>query len=214
MSAQIIRKIDFDPEFEPFVFDSPVIEHEVLSGLEKSEGIVSRARKEASRLRKRAREVLAQAVVEKEEERKRGFEQGHQEGLAALTERLIQAEADRNRVLTEAEPQIVRMVAEIAEKVIGREIQNGAVVDIVKKAVSQSVGQRITVHVHPTDRPVLEEKEKELLEVVDKSQTITVKEDESVSAGGCIVETELGTVDARLETQLAAIRKALGLGGV
>lgn len=211
MSAQIIRKIDFDPEFEPFVLDSPVIEHEVLSGLEKSEGIVSRARKEASRLRKRAREVLAQAVVEKEEERKRGFEQGHQEGLAALTERLIQAEADRNRVLTEAEPQIVRMVAEIAEKVIGREIQEGAVVDIVRKAVSQSVGQRITVHVHPADRSVLEEKEKELLEVVDKSQTITVKEDEAVSAGGCIVETELGTVDARLETQMAAIRKALGL---
>ena len=30
-----------------------------------------------------------------------------------------------------------------------------------------------------------------------------------MSKGGCIVETEVGTIDARLETQLKAIKKAL-----
>ena len=58
---------------------------------------------------------------------------------------------------------------------------------------------------------VLKEHEKDLLTVIDQTQSISVKEDEEIPAGGCIVETELGTVDARLETQLRAIKKALGL---
>lgn len=216
MTSKIIPRIEFDPEFEPISFERPsfsaVIEQELLTGIEKAEETIERARKEAARLRKRAKEILAQAVVEKEEERRRGNEEGVQEGLAQLTERIVEAErAYENRVL-ETESQIVRMVMEIAEKVIGREVERGAVVDVVKKAISQSVGQKITIRVHPSDFAVIKEKETELLAEIDRTQSITVKEDEAISAGGCILETEMGSVDARLETQLKAIRKALGLG--
>jgi flagellar biosynthesis/type III secretory pathway protein FliH len=34
--------------------------------------------------------------------------------------------------------------------------------------------------------------------------------DDRVSRGGCILETPLGIVDARLEVQLAALERALG----
>lgn len=215
MTTRIIKRIDFDPDFEPVCFDSPdapaVIEHEVLTGIEKAGEIISRVRREATRLRKRAKEVLALAVVEKEEERKRGFEEGVQEGLGSLTERLAEAARDHEKMLQEAEPEIVRMVMEIAEKVIGREVERGAVADIVKKAILQSVGQKIVVRIHPLDLQAVVERQAEIVAAVDGTHSIVVKEDESVPAGGCIIETELATVDARLETQLAAIRKVLGL---
>ena len=214
-NTKIIRRIDFDPEFEPVSIGatgfSPVIEHEVLSGLEKSREIVARARKEAARLRKRGRDLLAQAVVEKEEERKLGFEEGVEQGQAELTGKIAQAAVAHERILREAEPEIVRMVMEIAEKVIGREMKKGAVVDVVKKALTQSVGQRIMVRIHPSDLEAVKERQGEILSLAGEGRAISVKEDEEVPAGGCIVETELGTVDARLETQLKAIRKALGL---
>jgi flagellar biosynthesis/type III secretory pathway protein FliH len=41
---------------------------------------------------------------------------------------------------------------------------------------------------------------------------MNIKEDEQIPPGGCVVETEMGAVDARLETQMTAIKKALGLG--
>jgi flagellar biosynthesis/type III secretory pathway protein FliH len=208
--AKVIKRIDFDPEFEPVLF-SPVIEREVLDGLQKARKMIERARAEAARIRKNARGVLAEAQVEREEERRRGFEEGRQEGLAELTEKIVGAGEAHEKVLREAEPEIVRMVMEIAEKVIGRELKKGAVVDVVKKAVAQAVGQKIAVRVHPSDASVLKEKEAELMEVLDQTQSIVVKEDETVPPGGCLVESELGTVDARLETQLKGIRKALGL---
>lgn len=219
MTTRIIRGIDFDPDFQPGSFDSPgdslrffpVIEHEVLSGVEKGREILARARSEASSLRKRSREVLAQAVVEKEEERKRGYAEGVQQGLGELTEKLAEAERGREVILTGAEPEILGMVMEIAEKVIGREVKKGAIVDIVKKTVAQAVGEKVVVRIHPSDLAVVQEKEPELLEAIGKVRSMTVKEDESIAPGGCIVETELGTVDARLETQLGAIRKALGI---
>lgn len=208
---KVIKKIDFDPDFEPVLF-SPVIQHDVLSGLEKASEIISRAKKEGVRLRKRSKDVLAQAVVEKEEERKRGFEEGYQEGLAQLTEKILQAEGAREKILKESEPQIIQMVMEIAEKVIAREVARGAVVDVVKSAVQQCVGERIVVKIHPSDFETLRSKEAEFSAVLRPSlKSLSWKEDEAVSPGGCVVESEAGTVDARLETQLKAIRKALGL---
>ena len=115
-------------------------------------------------------------------------------------------------MLSEAEPQIIRMVMDIAEKVIGRQIEKGAIVDVVKNAISQAAGRKIVVRVHPADVPMIREREKDLFASLDQNQSVSVKEDEEIPPGGCIVETEMGTVDARLETQLNAIKKALGLG--
>jgi flagellar biosynthesis/type III secretory pathway protein FliH len=38
-----------------------------------------------------------------------------------------------------------------------------------------------------------------------------VHADPALTRGGCVVDTELGTVDARLETRLDALARALGL---
>jgi type III secretion protein L len=38
---------------------------------------------------------------------------------------------------------------------------------------------------------------------------VDIVPDPKVASGGCIIESEVGTVDARLETQLRALEKAL-----
>lgn len=210
-SMALIKKINFDPEFEPLLDLSPLITHDLVEGMDKAKGLLVRARQESARLRKRAREVLAEAQVKKEEERKIGFEEGKEEGLASLTERITTVEQAREKVLKEAEPEVIRMVMEIAEKVIGREIERGAVLDIVQQTIGQSVGQKIVLRINPQDIPRIKKEERRLLAAIGEGRSILVKEDGTIPAGGCIVETELGTVDARLETQMGAIRKALGL---
>ena len=153
-------------------------------------------------------------MVEKEAERERGYNQGLQEGLAQLSEKILETELTREKILGDAEPQIIQMVMDIAEKVIGREVEKGAVVDVVKQAISQAVGKKITVRINPLDVPFLREREKELFHVVDQTQSVNIKEDEQIPPGGCVVETEMGAVDARLDTQIMAVKKALGLDRV
>ncbi|MBI3540905.1 MAG: hypothetical protein HY073_02035, partial [Deltaproteobacteria bacterium] len=155
---------------------------------------------------------LLQAKLEKEEEKKKGYETGREEGLLTLSEKILEVGQAKEKIFQEAEPQIIQMVMEIAEKVIGRALKKGAIVDVVKSTMAQAVGQKVVVRVHPSDLEVLKEKESDLLMALNQNQTLAVKGDESITAGGCIIETEAGVVDARLEVQLKAIRKALGLG--
>lgn len=207
---KIIKRIQFDAEFRP-VNISPVIKARVMTAYEEAKEIITRSRQEASRLQKEAQATLEQAVVEKEAERQRGYNQGLQEGLSQLTQKILETELAREKILGDAEPQIIQMVMDIAEKVIGKEVQEGAVVDVVKKAISQAVGRKISVRINPLDVPFMKEREKELFQAIDQTQSVNIKEDEQIPPGGCVVETEMGAVDARLETQISAIKKALGL---
>jgi len=63
--------------------------------------------------------------------------------------------------------------------------------------VSQT--RRIAVRVNPADADALEE----------IAAPVTIVPDASITAGGCVVETDLGSVDGRLETRLDALRAAL-----
>jgi len=209
-SAKIIKRMQFDPEFQPTLV-TPVIKHRVVSAYQEAKQIIENARKEAARIREEAAETIQRAIQEREAERKRGYEEGYQEGLGQLTERMFEVAQSHEKILNEAEPQIIRMVMDISEKVIGREIEKGGIVDIVKQAIDQSAGKKIIVRLNGVDVPVMRERESELYKALTQGQTVSVREDDSIPAGGCVVETEMGSVDARLETQLKAIKKALGL---
>ena len=211
MSDKIINRIDFDPEFEPLLSSAVLIPRRVLEGMSQAKSILNESRKEASEIRKRAHEILEEAKLVREEERKRGYEEGHEEGLAEWSQKILEAGSAYEKILKDAEPQMIQMIMNIAEKVIGRAVEQGAILDVIRKAVSEATGKKITVRVHPSDLVFVKKREKEMMNIVDQNESLTFREDESVSVGGCIVETELGTVDARLELQLTAIRKVFGL---
>lgn len=210
MTKTIIKRMDFDPEFRP-VKIGPVLKGQVMSAYEEAGEIIRTARREATRLRREAESLQERARLERESERKRGYDEGHQKALGELTHRMVEVEEEREKFFADAEPQVIRMVMEIAEKVIGREISQGAIVDVVKKAILQSVGRRVVIRVNPADVSLLKEKQPEILAALENNRSLTIKEDDSILSGGCLVETEMGVVDARLDTQLNAIRKALGL---
>jgi type III secretion protein L len=48
-----------------------------------------------------------------------------------------------------------------------------------------------------------------IMQTFPKIQFLDVQADSRLSANGCVLETEIGVVDATLETQLKAIEKAL-----
>lgn len=219
---KIIKGKDFDPAYinaAPYsVHDvnpdnqTHLLKRSVFDQIEKANSILHQAREQARQIIQKAADIREEAIHYRESEKKKGYLEGFQKGQGEFTQKMIVAGQASEKVLKDAESQMIRMVMEIAEKVIGREVAEGAVIDVVKKAIQEASGDRITVRVHPDDVVVLQGKQSDLMSVLERTQSLSVKEDERLQRGGCVIETELGTVDAQLDLQLRSIRAALGLG--
>jgi type III secretion protein L len=188
-----------------------VLNRKTLDAREKAAGIIEGANQEADRIKADAAKVLAEVEAVREQAKKEGFAEGREEGLAQATELISKFEALKAEFYEKAEPEIISLVMEIAEKVVGRMVHDHreAIISIVQQAIESSLGDRITIRLNPTDFKKIQSQIKLLQESLDKTRRLVFKEDDGISQGGCVVETEVGMIDAQLETQLRAIRKAL-----
>jgi len=80
--------------------------------------------------------------------------------------------------------------------------------EIIHKAIESLKYQKeIRIRVNPDDLGFLKENKMQLYTMLGESKEIEIVEDALVGRGGCIIDTEIGTIDARLETQLRVIEK-------
>jgi flagellar biosynthesis/type III secretory pathway protein FliH len=68
---------------------------------------------------------------------------------------------------------------------------------------------RVILRVHPADENVLAARRQRWLERNPAIGDLAIVADDTVGRGGCRLETEAGTVDATLETQLEVIERHL-----
>lgn len=153
--------------------------------------------------------------------------QGYQDGLAqgvrqaeadcagmieAAEEQYRSALDERRRYLAEAEPMIVDLALGIAKKIITREssADRSFVVDVVRTALEEMHdGGKVEVRVHPDDHEAVQQSRELLRKAVPGQTELLIIKDHSVEAGGCVVCTAFGNIDARIDTQLEEVRKAL-----
>jgi type III secretion system HrpE/YscL family protein len=181
-----------------------IVEAPVYDARLEAEQLIADARAQAER-------TLAEAEQEAERLRAKAAAEGRERGLGAVTELLAGARASAARARAGAERELRALAVRIAEKILGRELalRPEAVLDVVAEALALTGDPReLIVRVSPDDLAALERGKPRLLERC-RSATLSFRADETVARGGCVVETELGVVDARLSTQLEAIERAL-----
>jgi flagellar assembly protein FliH len=190
-----------------------VLDRRVISAVDKAEKIINEAEADAAHIRAEAEKIKGDIEKVREEARKQGFAAGEAEGKARTTEALVSLEHKREQFYADAEPEIVRLAVAVAEKVIGiiANERPDVVKDVVRQALERSIGDRIVVRLNPEDYATVMSENYEFKDVIDRTKRIMFKEDEGIVKGGCVVETEVGTIDAQLETQMEAIKKALEL---
>lgn len=190
-----------------------ILSREVLSASDKARRIIGEAYAKAEEVKLEAEEILKEVNEEMEKARKKGYEEGRQEGLAQYTEEILKLRGEKETFFGKIEPEIIKLTMAAAEKVIGKivESQKEVVKAVVAQAIEHSLGDRIVVRVHPEDLKRIKAEEFEFQDKTWQTKQLHFKEDASIRKGGCVVETEVGTIDAQLETQFKAIRKALGI---
>lgn len=162
-----------------------------------------------------------------EEAKRRGFEQGYADGRAAgeqeaaqKSEEILgearaiveQAYAAKQALIAEAETFVVQLSCEIAEKIIAERIAEAPErsIQLFRRALSRrkETGS-ITLCVAPSQFAFINASREELRLSLDAQSELQIVPDASVDEGGCVVRSSFGSIDARVDTQLAAIREHL-----
>ena len=111
-------------------------------------------------------------------------------------------------MLAEAEPQLVRLAVDIAQKVLMQEIQAGhyEIDPIVTEAMKQVPARcEVVVHLHPDDHARCEAAR----QLGDDAEGVRFVADPNVRPAECVLQTGEGVVESGVETNLARIGEAL-----
>ncbi|MDQ3809385.1 MAG: FliH/SctL family protein, partial [Chloroflexota bacterium] len=152
-----------------------------------------------------------------------GYEQGLAEGRAAGEAALAESIAQLQRLLAgvvenhseffrSAERQVVDLAQQIAQKVVEREVENipDLAVGVIRSALQEmDASTAVRVRVAPDDAELLRRRWSQVVPPGVNPERIELLADERISAGGAIIDTTSGQVDAQLETKLSQLGNAL-----
>jgi flagellar assembly protein FliH len=175
--------------------------------------IVAAAQGQAQAIREQAqREGQRQALAEAE----RTLQAKVQQQLDAITPAIAQAvqsvERERAAWLRRWEDDAVKLAIAIAERIIRREIsqQPSITVELVREALQLATGMgAVQVCLHPSDHKALRDGLAKIIADMKQLAPTELVADAAVSPGGCRVDTQFGSIDQQVESQLARIREEL-----
>ncbi|MGB4270593.1 MAG: flagellar assembly protein FliH [Spirochaetota bacterium] len=185
-----------------------------------SEREIERGKFEAEKMIKEAE--LKVSEIE-HEAYKRGYDAGREEGykegqaeVMRLIDRLgtiVSTAVDiRDDIIRSSEKLMTEMILMIARKVIKDEIveRREVVINNIKEALQRVKDRdRIDIRVNFADLDMTTAHKDELIKMMESLKKVNIYEDSRVERGGCIIETDVGAVDARISTQLEAIEEAI-----
>jgi len=185
-----------------------------------AENILAEAMKEADKIvkdaEKRATELFEEAMAE-------GYSQGRQEFESTVREKLNSAEEkarelvdeayqERNRLLEGMKDEILNLAVSIAEKILKTELDRNEeafrsiVINALKKVTDY---ENIKVRLSESDYKKYLSDGKD--EIFSRSGNITFIKDKHLKKGDLIIESDSGTIDAGIATQLNQVKTAFGV---
>ena len=173
---------------------------------------IPQAESEAAQIIQKARRESAQIL---DQAKKDGYESGRHEADLKIKEALQtlnQAVGERKKIIKDAESEILRLALKVAEQIIRSEVSlhRDVSLNIVTEAINRvSDREQVIVRVNREDAEYIKRQKDRLAGILDGVKSFSVIEDSQIEPGGCIVETNLGYVDARISTKLKSIEEAL-----
>jgi flagellar assembly protein FliH len=128
-----------------------------------------------------------------------------QQNVASFLKKVEESKRD---IFSHSEHIILKMCLEITRKIIASEIttRQDVILNVIKKALSYiAEREKLVIRVAPDDLKILNDKRDFWEPVTEKIKDVSIEPDERVSKGGCIIESNTGTVDARLGIQMDEI---------
>lgn len=148
------------------------------------------------------------------EGKKVGFESGAKRAdsvIDSLRQALGQLENIRQEIFQEIEKEVTQLALSIARKIVCHEVKTTqeTVTCVARKALSQVDNPgKIKIKLNPGDLQFIKDTQDELSHFIDNVDKIRFEAEESIQSGGCLIETDRGDIDARIEKQFQAIEES------
>ncbi len=199
-------------EFIPGGFD-----FDYKRGLRRDE-IISQSLDESKKIIEKAKEEASQIIAKSEAEgfeigRQKGYEAGLKEAdplISVFTGLIKELKNIRHEFHENSEEEVLNLVLSVARTVIGLEVERdpSLIQNVIREAVKQlETRENMKILVNPEDLAEAEEFKPQLGKDLERQVDMTIEPDSNITRGGCMVETNIGSIDARLETQLESIRE-------
>ena len=134
------------------------------------------------------------------------------EQASSLVQGLLDAAKElavhREELVKHAKPQTVRLALAIAAKLLVRELESNeqfALAAVHDALENTTLADLVRIRLNPQDRAIIEE----TLQYELGAGTVELTADNTISRGGCMVDTRFGTIDATIDTRWANMVKAL-----
>lgn len=201
-----------------------VAEEQIRQAIEDSNQLRAQAEQEIDEWWTKRRSEDAQHAQEAKD---MGFRQGYEEGLAKA-EAEVQAKYEamleetrqilesahhiKEQIIHESDPFLIQLSCAIAEKIIGHQLnlEPEWTIDLVRGILARKKDKgAITLCVAPKHFDYIFSAREELAASIDSQAELIILPDSSVRDEGCVVRSSLGSIDARIDTQLTEIKSAL-----
>jgi len=148
-----------------------------------------------------------------------GFKKGEKAGSESERKRLRNIFDTFDKAITElgelredlylnAERGAVELALAIAEKVVSHEVSvnKETLLGVLKEALEKIIDQeKIKIRINKLDLQFINKSGYQISGLTDNIKDVIIEGDDTISRGGCVIETGFGSIDARIESQLEAV---------
>ena len=169
------------------------------------------AEKEAQAYQKGLAEGIQQGLKDGEQ---KGFERAShriEPLVTSLQQAVEKLTALREETYQQIETEVVELALGIARKIICKEVSTDkeTVVCVAREALAKVDDPgKIKIKMNPADLRFINETKFQLSNLIDGVNSVTIEAEENIQSGGCVIETDLGEIDARIEKQLQAVEES------
>jgi type III secretion protein L len=177
-------------------------EYEAKNGAKQ---IVAEAHREAER-------IIAQANEEKAQIFEKAAADAKAEVLAQASEELARAKMQAGQMIKNMEGEIIDLALKIAAKIIGRDLERDpeTVAEIAATAIEHArAAKAMVLRVNPIDGATLRQARPKLMELIGRTVELSIRDDADIERGGCVIQTEFGTIDGQIRTQFQMLENVL-----
>ncbi len=182
-----------------------------------AEDIVNKAEEDAAAIAedaiKKAKQLYDNKRAEAQEEGyAQGFDAGQSEAQVLIDEALMIKEEwviNRNQFISRMEHDIVELCGKTVRNVINHEIRDESyMLDLIKKGIDHlTYTASLVVRVSEYDYDYVVANKSKILAMVDGVDNIEVKRDLSLDHTDCVIDTDTGSLDVGIESQLTRVKK-------
>lgn len=171
--------------------------------------LLSRARADADEMLAHAREIYTS-------EKQRGYAEGLVQGKSEMAESMMHSIISSVDYLEKMEGMMVDVVMSALQKILDGIDHGELAVGLVRKALGYVRGQKkVILRISPDDLEAVQAALKDILQDKKDIGILEITPDVRFERGACLLESELGLIDASLDVQIESIRAAFQhhLGG-